>query len=149
MDVYVWDAIADGDPPPGPDPGNVICVVPDVSTGPIAFWPEISAHSVKVCCQPGGYHFVGYWGNWPMATCGWFTAADEDGPGEGCPRTKIAAGIGYPTGWHHPNIVPNVFENCKGLGIREFAGRGDCESSSAPDPDAPKKITWGSIKSLY
>ena len=29
---------------------------------------------------------------------GWFIAGDEDGPGGGCPRTKIAPGIGWPTG---------------------------------------------------
>jgi hypothetical protein len=142
MDVYVWESAADGNPPPGPDPGNIICVLTNVEPGAIAFWPDISAHNVKVCCETGGSHFVGYWPNWSMEGCGWFIASDEDGPGEGCPRTKIAPGIGYPTGWSHPNIV-GTFGGCKDLGIRVFSGSGDCP----PTPSRPS--TWGRIKALY
>lgn len=141
MDVYVWEAVAEGNPPPGPDPGNVICRLTSVSPWPIAEWPEISTHDIQVCCDTGGSHFVGFWGNWPGLQPGWFIAADENGPGNGCPRTKFAPGIGYPTGWGHPSLSP-VFQ-CRDLGIRESAGLGDCE----PTPTA--NTTWGKIKSLF
>lgn len=50
MDVYVWESDADGNPPPGPDPGNVLCVLAGVHPGEIAHWPEISTHNFQVCC---------------------------------------------------------------------------------------------------
>ncbi|MBD3334368.1 MAG: hypothetical protein GF355_02530, partial [Candidatus Eisenbacteria bacterium] len=106
IDVYVWDVLVDGDPPPGPDPGNVICVLPGVVPDPPAFWPDVSAHDFQVCCLTEGPHFVGFWPNWPGTVNGWFIASDENGAGAGCPRTKFAPGLGYPTGWNHPNIVP-------------------------------------------
>jgi hypothetical protein len=151
MDVYVWESQAEGNPPPGPDPGNVICVLTDIEPGPIAFWPGISAHNVPVCCQTGGLHFVGFWPNWPMQSSGWYVAADENGPEIGCPRTKIAPGHLYPTGWNHANVV---FPNSRNLGIREYSGPGNCPTSSAPDPDmndpdTSKMTTWGQIKALY
>lgn len=141
MDVYVWESDPDGSPPPGPDPGNVICVISGVLPGPVAIWPEISTHEIQVCCVAGGEHFVGYWPNWPGSFAGWYIASDENGPGLGCPRMKVAPGIGYPTGWHHPSLSP-VFD-CKDLGIREYSGLGDCE------PTAKQSTTWGRIKSLY
>jgi hypothetical protein len=142
MDVYVWEALTGGDPPPGPDPGNVLCVISGLTPGPIAFWPEFSVHTVRVCCETGGAHFVGYWPNWPLSGCGWYTASDENGPDQGCPRTNVAPGIGYPTGWQHPDAIP-IFGACRHLGIREYAGLGDC-------PPTPKEATtWGRIKALY
>ncbi|MBD3335037.1 MAG: hypothetical protein GF355_05935 [Candidatus Eisenbacteria bacterium] len=142
MDVYVWDAMLDGDPPPGPDPGNVLCVLPGVVPDPPAMWPDISAHDYQVCCATEGLHFVGYWPNWPGLGSGWYTAADETGPALGCPRTKIAPGIGYTTGWNHVTVVP-TFGGCQNLGIREYAGLGDCE------PTPAQSTSWGKIKSFY
>jgi hypothetical protein len=157
MDVYVWDSAPGGAPPPGPDPGNVVCVIPGVYPGPIAEWPDISIHDVQVCCETGGPHFVGFWGDWLGGMlCGWYVAVDHDGYygfGDPCPRTKIAPDIGYEPGWHHPDIVP-IMSDIKALGIREFAGPGDCETSSVSDPDGDgpdsgSEITWGRIKALY
>lgn len=157
MDVYVWESDAVGNPAPGPDPGNVIVMIPDVFPGEIAVWPEISAHNVQVCAPAGGEHFVGFWGDWPGNPVDiWFIAADEDGPG-GCPRTKVSNQLDpkyWPEpGWHHPNVVA-PFEDCKALGIREYAGPGECATSSVPDDDmdgaaARKPSTWGAIKALY
>jgi hypothetical protein len=114
MDVYVWDDDGTG------NPGNVICAVTDVDPGPIALWPSLSAHKVALnCCTPGP-HFIGWWGNWPGQTNAWFIASDENGLGLGCPRTNVAPGIGYPTGWQHPNVVP-TFALCQDLGLREWA----------------------------
>lgn len=138
MRVLVWDVVGG----PTPIPGNILCIVPDVDPGPPAYWPEVSTHDVQVCCETGGAHFVGFWPNWPGENPEWFLAVDENGQGEGCPRTNIAPGIGYPSGWQHPNVVP-PFANTKDLGIREFAGIGDCS------PSPTQKTTWGKIKSLY
>lgn len=142
MDVYVWESVAEGDPAPGPDPGNIICVLPDISPWPIAEWPEISVHDIQVCCEANGDHFVGYWGNWPGLGPGWFTTGDHNGPGGGCPRTKVAPGIGWPTGWQDPADL-EIWGEIRALGIREFAGVGDCE------PTSSGKTTWGKIKALY
>lgn len=135
MDVYVWSD-------DGGKPGNVLCRISGVVPGPPALWPEISIHDVQVCCETGEPHFAGFWGDWPGLNAGWFVAADEAGPGDGCPRTKIAPGIGYPTGWQHPGVVP-VFGACRDLGIREYAGIGDCS------PTAGRETTWGALKALF
>jgi hypothetical protein len=137
MDVYVWED--DGMPPPDNNPGNVICAVMDVDPGPPVLWPYFSTHDVQVCCATGGAHFIGFWGNWPGEIAAWFVGADCDGGG-GCPRTKIAPGIGYPTGWAHPNVVPSF--DIEDLGIREFSGVGDCS------PTTVRQTTWGRIKAL-
>ncbi|MBU1951066.1 MAG: hypothetical protein KJ927_20310 [Candidatus Eisenbacteria bacterium] len=140
MDVYVWDYNAEGNPPPGPDPGNVLCMLTDVLPENIAFWPDISTHNVQVCCTTNGPHFVGFWGNWPTGNDGWFVAADENGPPSGCSRAKVTPGSPYGEGWVEVELA---FPNCKALGIREFAGLGDCQ------PTPIRRTNWGRIKALY
>ena len=135
LDAYVWEDA-------GGNPGNVICTVGGIDPGAPGFWPSITEHVVDVNCCANGSHFVGYWPNWPGEAAGWFTASDEDGFGNGCPRMKVAPGIGYPTGWQHPNIVP-TFAGCQDLGIRETA-LADCGG-----PTATEQTTWGQIKALY
>jgi hypothetical protein len=138
MNVFVWQS--EGSPPV---PGNVICTIMDVDPGPPSNWPDVSVHNVLVCCESHGTHFSGFWPNWPGDEPGWFMATDENGFGNGCPRTNIAPGIGYPTGWQHPNVVP-AFENTRSLGIREYSGLGgDCIANPV------QRTTWGSIKALY
>lgn len=96
-DVYVW-ASDDG------NPSNVLGVVTGVVPSGIAWWPSVSQHDVDMyVCSPRAF-FVGYWGSWPNSYAPWYCAADLDGPG-GTPRTNIAPGIGYPTGWQDPSIV--------------------------------------------
>jgi len=46
MDVYVWESNPDGDPAPGPDPGNLICMIAGVDPGPPALWPARAASIV-------------------------------------------------------------------------------------------------------
>jgi hypothetical protein len=142
LDLYLWEKVAPGKTIPGPQPGNVICFIPDVHPGAVAMWPQISSVVVRVCCPTGGEHFAGFWPQWPGESAGFYLAADETPPGHGCPRTKIAPGLGYPSGWNHPTAVP-VFSACTDVGIREWAGPGDC----APTP--VHETTWGRIKSLY
>ncbi|MBD3336641.1 MAG: hypothetical protein GF355_14105 [Candidatus Eisenbacteria bacterium] len=148
MDVYVWDRSSDGTPP-DPKPGNVLWVLHDLDPGPPAFWPEVSEHNVQVCCIPGGDHFIGFWPNSPGDCTGWYIAADENGPGGSAARTKVAPGIGLPTGWHAPNSLGAPFDDCQALGMREFTGYGDCEAASVPEEGEIVPQTWGAIKQLY
>lgn len=129
MDVYVWSDNGTD------DPGAVIALVPDVDPGTVATWPAVSAHSVPLDVLVSGNWWVGYWGDWPGANAGWFVAADENGPG-GNPRTEIAPGIGYASGWYHPGIVFG-WENAKSLGIEASA---DTPSSVEVDPLVDSEI---------
>jgi hypothetical protein len=138
MDVYLWEAV--GIPPV---PGNVIARIPGYDPGAPAEWPEVSLHEIRVCVQTDGFHFAGFWPNWPGSdAAGWFVAADEDTVVGVYARTKIAPGIGYPTGWQDPRIVPS-FAGVQALGIREYAQPGECT------PSAVRETTWGRIRALY
>lgn len=101
LDAYVWDSYQDR-------PGLVINVAVGKDPGPVALWPSISRHVISMPADdcPVGDAWVGYWGNWPLATEGWFVGADLDGfGGMAPPATNIAPGIGYPTGWNNVSIV--------------------------------------------
>jgi hypothetical protein len=137
MDVFVWSDESG-------NPGTVLCVLRDIDPGPIAPWPQISIHDVPINCETGGPHFVGFWGEWPGAVHGWYLAADENGSGSGSPRTRIAPGLGYPTGWNHPNVVP-FYSGIRGVGIRELA----LQSSGLPEPRGVVPATWGAVKAFY
>ncbi len=108
LDVYVWDS-------GGGNPGSVLSVTAGAHITPPAIWPDISTHDIDVSITgcPGDF-FAGYWGNWPGQLPGWFVAADLNGPG-GLPRTNIAPGIGYPTGWNDPSVI---WGPTQALGIR-------------------------------
>ncbi len=93
LDAYVWED-------DGGSPGAVLCITTDVDPGPVAFWPSISRHSIDLgtVCDATDEFWVGYWANWPDQVAGWFISADLDGFG-GCPLTKYAPGMGFPSGW--------------------------------------------------
>ena len=132
MDVYVWDDA-------GGEPGAVLCARFDVDPGPIAFWPSVSRHEIELeagCCT-GAAWWVGYWPNWPGDNSGWFLAGDLDGSG-GCPLTRIAPGIGYPTGWANVSVV---------WGPTQAMGIGALVRPCGPNPTL--ESSWGSIKSLF
>ncbi len=131
LDAYVWDAA-------GGNPNNVLSVTTGVAITPPALWPNISTHDIDVAdAGVAGDFFVGFWGNWPGLLCGWFIAADLDGFG-GMPRTNIAPGIGYPTGWNDPSTI---WGPTQAMGIGAYLGEG------GPVPTETK--TWGQIKNLY
>jgi hypothetical protein len=135
MDVYVWDALNSA-------PNNVLCMTAGVNPGTIGMWPAITQHDValpQICCVPAEF-FVGWWPTWVGTGNGWYVAADENGFGGGIPRTNIAPGIGYPTGWNNPNVVSS-FAGCMDLGIGAY------EVSCEPVP--ADNSTWGAIKALY
>ncbi len=98
LDAYLWNS-------DGGNPTSVIGVDVGISISPPGIWPTFTLHDIDTADEPvNGDFFVGYWGEWPGAIGGWWVAADLDGFG-GEPRTNIAPGIGYPTGWADPSIV--------------------------------------------
>ncbi len=102
-----------------------------------AIWPSFTLADINTTDETvAGNFFVGYWGEWPGAIAGWFIGADLDGFG-GMPRTNIAPGIGYPTGWNDVSIIWGPTQAI-GLGAYVLTG---------PVPVANK--TWGQIKNLY
>jgi hypothetical protein len=136
-DIYVWQS-------DGNNPTNMTCLVPAQNPGTVAVWPNISQHDFDTgtdpCCPGGDAFAVGYWPTWVGAANHWYTASDEDGFG-GLPRTNIAPGIGYPTGWQHPNVVA-TFAGCQALGIGAYVQ--DCQGGTPVE-----ESSWGSIKALY
>ncbi len=70
-----------------------------------AIWPSFTLADINTTDEwVWGNFFIGYWGEWPGAIGGWFIGADLNGVG-GMPRTNIAPGIGYPTGWNDVSVV--------------------------------------------
>ena len=129
-DLYVWDS-------DGVNPTAVLSVTAGVAIpGTIAFWPSISEHGIGITpTAVSSDFFVGCWGNWPGTMCPWYVAVDADGM-SGSPRTNIAPGIGYPTGWQDVAIV---WGPTPSLGIGAFVSQG------TPVRDG----SWGSVKRLY
>lgn len=132
MDVYIWDD-ASG------EPGAVLCMVSGVDPGPIAFHPSFSLHVVPLegCCLKGHW-WVGFWPNWPGELAAWYCAEDLTGFGGGCPMTKIAPGLGFPTGWQNVSMVWGPTQDMWiGAEVRE-CGVVPAEGTS-----------WGRVKALY
>ncbi len=98
LDAYLWNS-------DGCNPTSVINVDFGISISAPGVWPKVTLHDIDTSDEPvNGDFFVGYWGEWPDGTPGWGVAADLDGM-RGKPRTNIAPGIGYPTGWADPSII--------------------------------------------
>lgn len=131
LDAYVYDS-------DGENPSAVLSMTPGIDPGPVAIWPALSSHDIDTeDVEVGGEFFAGFWGAWPGEfPPGWGTVCDLDGP-QGMPRTKIAPGIGYPTGWHDPSIV---FGPTRNNAIGPYV---------APLPIPASGSTWGSVKMLY
>jgi hypothetical protein len=129
-DVYVWEGGVTR------APGTVLGMVPGNVLSNVPVWPTVGENDVVV---PGyvvqGEVTVGYWGNWPGASCAYFIGADLDGYG-GYPWTYIAPGIGYPTGWNDPSVIWGLTQSL-GLGL-VYVWNSPVESQS-----------WGSIKSMF
>ena len=131
IDVFVWDDESGC-------PGAVLCVRMNFNPGTVAFWPSVSRHRVLMpnCCT-GDAWWVGYWGDWPGQMSGLYVGADLDGPG-GCPKTCIAPGLGFPSGWQSVDVV---WGSTAAMGI-----------GAEVLPCAPVAIetkSWGQVKALY
>lgn len=134
IDLYVWSY-----DPLTTNPGNVLAMTSFVPVSGIAYWPAISIHDFDV--DDGGAAadgiFVGYWPRsfaWGVEQFG--CAMDQNGPG-GTPRTNIAPGIGYPTGWAHPSVAGFALH---AFGIGPWIG-----AESTP----VREGSWGDVKALY
>ncbi len=132
-DAYIWNS-------DGCNPTSVINVDYGLSVSTPAIWPSFTLADINTTDEVlAGNFFVGYWGEWPGAIAGWFIGADLDGFG-GMPRTNIAPGIGYPTGWSNVSVI---WGPTQAIGIGAYILTG-------PPPPVPVSIqTWGRIKSLY
>jgi hypothetical protein len=134
IDLFVWDYDVAAD-----NPGSVLAVTASVPVSGVAYWPGISTHDLDVtdAAAPANGFFVGYWPrSFAEGIAQFGCAMDQDGLG-GVPRTNIAPGIGYPTGWHNLTIVgyPMV-----AWGIGPWV---------VPGTTPAEKTSWGTIKALY
>jgi hypothetical protein len=130
MDVYLWDGGVHG------PPGGVLCVVPGVTGLNIPYWPSCGLNEIEISCCMGGDFAVGYWTDSSNHGCTFYCCVDENGTA-GHPWTCIAPGIGYPSGWQHPNVV---YPDCVSMGIGVTV---------TDNPSPAESETWGAIKSLY
>ena len=129
-DIYIWSGGVDA------PPSEVLCLIPDVSDFHIGLWPTCSENEVLINECVDSDFAVGYWQPLWGGACPFYCCADENGPG-GHPWTCIAPGIGYPSGWQHPNVV---WPNCKSMGIG---------ATIIETPSPAESRTWGAIKSLF
>jgi hypothetical protein len=135
VDVYVYGS-------DGNNPTSVLGVTTGLNPGAIAYWPAVSQNDIAINqVAVDGDFFIGYWSNWPGAYCQFYVGADLDGFG-GLPRTNIAPGIGYPTGWNDPSMI---WGPTMALGIGAYEGVG----IPPPDPVPTREATWGSVKHLF
>lgn len=129
--LLVWDDA-------GGEPGNVLVNI--VKLLPVgAYWPSVERFRVELpepCCVSDRW-WVGQRGDWPEQAAEYFIGADIDGPG-GCPRTNIAPGLGFPTGWQNVSVV-----------FGETAAMGLGAEIVPCAPVAARTRTWGAIKELY
>ncbi len=132
MDVYVWDD-DDG------VPGAVVFMKTAVDPGPVSLWPNFSRHAVlldDVPCLESTW-WIGYWGDWPGEIAAWAIGADLDG-GMGRPKTNVAPGLGFPTGWQNPSVAWGP-THALYIGAEVL----DC------GPTPTSRSSWGQIKSTY
>jgi hypothetical protein len=119
-------------------PGNVLLVTPNLDPCPVATWPSTSMHDFALSeVEVDGRFWLGYWADWSHQPCGYFIAGDTNGFG-GYPYTKIAPGIGFPSGWQNVSIVWGPTQN---LGIGAWVKH--CGVIPV------HQRSWGRIKSLY
>lgn len=130
FDIYIWESGAHG------PPASVLCTITGVEVQNIGFWPSCSQHDFEIDCCVEGDFTIGYWADFSLEPCSFYTTADETGSG-GHPWTCIAPGIGYPSGWQHPNVV---YPDCVSLGFGVTV-------TDAPSP--AESETWGAIKCMF
>lgn len=142
-DCYVWEGGITG------EPGAVLAMTPAVLFDNIPFWPQVGQNDAEIDAAVDGEFTVGLWGNWVVQQAAWYCGADENGD-PGNPWTCIAPGIGWPTGWHHPNVVAPAFEDCRSMGIGVYFGRDPASVDELPrDGQTPTSSTWGQIKTVF
>lgn len=134
IDLFVWEPNTYFD-----QPGLVFSISTSVRISGVRLWPSITTHDLDVAdavFSIGGV-YVGYWprsfvGGPPGFAC----AIDQNGPG-GRPRTCIAPGLGYPSGWAHPGIIGRPVQS---LGIAPW-----CGYARVPT----EETSWGQVKATF
>ncbi len=129
VDLYVWDS-ADG------VPSAVLGVAADVDIGTTAIWPEAGRHRVGLEACVDGEFWVGFQGRWVGEEAPYFVAADLDGPARPS-MTKVAPGLGYPSGWQDVSVVWQAATLGIGLELR------DCPV------DPTVEASWGDLKRQF
>ncbi len=128
IDLYVWEGGVQG------PPGSVLSMVPGVVIPYAPPWPAIAENHLEIGCFVSGAFTVGFRSTSTVGTI--LCAADHNGSG-GHPWTCIAPGLGYPSGWQHPNVV---YSGCVSMGIGATV-------TTMPSP--AESETWGAIKSTF
>ena len=131
----------------GGQPGTVLWVQVGMSPGSApALWPSVSCYNFPLGpVTVSGLFWIGCYPRWSGQPAEWFLAADKSSPG--IPMTNFAPGIGYPTGWGPPSLVPSWLAQRQGGGnaITAFGiGVWGTENGTPVNSSS-----WGSIKSLY
>ncbi len=139
LDLYLWDGGVSG------PPGEVRHHLTGLGLETVPQWPEVAENGLMMAVPlPEGDFSIGYWADFSTSACGWYVAADRDGPG-GYPWVNIAPGIGFPTGWNHPEVLWPPPVAALGIGASLVVKDLSVEES---DP-AAHPPTWGRIKALY
>ncbi len=134
IDIFVWDYDVAAD-----NPGNVLSVTTPVNVAGVGMWPTVTTYDIDIADALAGADgfFVGYWPRSFVGVLANFGCAmDQDGFG-GVPRTNIAPGIGYPTGWNHPSVAGYALQ---AFGLGGWVGEGGTPVNES---------SWGAIKALY
>jgi len=150
IDLYVWEYAAG-------NPGAVLNVCPNLQVSGVGYWPDVTQIDFGVDYLQGDGFFVGYWpGSFAGQYAQFGCAMDQTGFG-GAPRTNIAPGIGYPTGWNHPSTAGYPLQ---AFGINAYVGGGVIggEGCSSPPPQSDiddngggevRAASWSEVKQLY
>jgi hypothetical protein len=142
IDLFVWDDA-------GGVPGNILSLTPDVDTGPVAVWPQISRHVLPLDFP--AYPEGTWWAGWCQILPQYYPppiyiAADLEPDGlRGCPYTNIPPDIGYPEGW---NPVSVVWGPTSAIGIGIYAHTMLPSEVTMPEP-AGELTSWGKVKATY
>ena len=99
------------------------------------YWPTCGQNDVEMAACVDGEFAIGCWADFSDESCQYFVGRDLDGP-PGWPWTKVAPGIGFPTGWQHPNIF---WDHTQSLTIGAYFAEGGTPIES---------MSWGRIRAL-
>jgi hypothetical protein len=144
LDLYVWEGGMSG------PPGLVLYHGSGRTLASVPMWPLVAENRLRLASPlPDGDFAVGYWADFAGEACTWYVAADRTGE-PGHPWVNVAPGIGFPTGWHHPEVLwpPPVRSLGIGVVVVPF-GTGVAERDPEGDlRGEPVISTWGQIKEL-
>ncbi len=141
LDLYIWHGGVAG------PPGLVLYLSAGRQLQNVPMWPLVAENrlSVSALLPPGDFS-VGFWANFSQICCTWFIASDRSGnPGQ--PWVNVAPGVGFPSGWRHPEILWSPPVRSLGLGATVIPY--NLGVPEAPPGEAPVASTWGRIKDLY